>query len=97
LRVTDLDVLGHVNNAAYWEPVEEVLAARAPGRRLARAELEFRGGLDPSDTVELITAMPTEGATDELRTWLMVGSDVRASVVVRLLPADAGKTARASA
>ena len=26
---TDLDVLGHVNNAAYWAPVEEELARRA--------------------------------------------------------------------
>jgi acyl-ACP thioesterase len=101
LRVTDLDVLGHVNNAAYWEPVEEELATLAPRRRLARAELEFRGGLDPSDTVELISA-GADGVSDidsvaELRVWLTVGSDVRASAVVQLLPVVEEKAARASA
>lgn len=82
LRVTDVDVLGHVNNAAYWSPVEEMLAALAPGRRVASAELEFRGGLDPSDDVEVITV----GDGDELRLWLTVGGDVRASAVVLLAP-----------
>jgi acyl-ACP thioesterase len=82
LRVTDIDVLGHVNNAAYWQPVEEKLAEHAPGRRVERAELEFRGGIDPSDAVEVITVLDA----DELRLWLTVGTDVRASAVVRLAP-----------
>lgn len=37
LRSTDFDVVGHVNNAAYWEAVEELLPV-APGRW----EIEFR-------------------------------------------------------
>jgi acyl-ACP thioesterase len=94
LRVTDFDVLGHVNNAAYWEPVEEMLAALAPKRWLARAELEFRGGLDPPDVVELIAI---EADATELRTWLTVGPDVRASAVVQLLPAGSGEASGASA
>jgi acyl-ACP thioesterase len=81
LRVADVDVLGHVNNAAYWAPVEEMLARLAPGRRVARAELEFLGGLDRSDAVAIVSS-----GTEELRLWLMVGSDVRASAVVRLAP-----------
>jgi acyl-ACP thioesterase len=83
LRMTDFDVLGHVNNAVYWEPVEELLARHAPRRRVARAELEFRGGLDPADAVEVI-AVPNG---DELRLWLTVGADVRASAFVQLAPA----------
>ena len=31
LRFTDFDVLGHVNNANYWVPVEEELARRSRG------------------------------------------------------------------
>lgn len=37
LRKTDFDVIGHVNNAAYWESVEELLTV-GPGRW----EIEFR-------------------------------------------------------
>src|SRR4051812_39988114 len=32
LRATDLDVIGHVNNAAYWAPVEQELAHRGRPR-----------------------------------------------------------------
>jgi len=93
LRVTDIDVLGHVNNAAYWAPVEETLARLAPGRRVARAELEFRSGIEPADAVEVVVVLATasadaaDRADDELRLWLTVGSDVRASAVVQLAPA----------
>ena len=37
LRRVDVDVLGHVNNAAHWRPVEELLA----GRRPRSATIEF--------------------------------------------------------
>jgi acyl-ACP thioesterase len=84
LRVTDIDVLGHVNNAAYWAPVEEALARLAPGRRVARAELEFRSGLEPADAVTLLTLVARGDEGDELRVWLTVGPDVRASAVVQL-------------
>jgi acyl-ACP thioesterase len=82
LRVTDFDVLGHVNNAAYWAPVEEMLAGLGPGWRVARAELEFRGGLDRTDAVQTVEAL----AAGDLKLWLMVGNEVRASAVVRLTP-----------
>jgi acyl-ACP thioesterase len=80
LRVTDFDVLGHVNNAAYWAPVEEMLAGLAPGWSAARAELEFRGGIDPTDTVHTVEAL----VGGDLKLWLTVGTDVRASAVVAL-------------
>lgn len=90
LRVTDLDVLGHVNNAAYWAPVEEMRASLVPGSRIVRAEIEFRGGLDPTDPVEVLTELdqPPDGAPDVLRLWLTVGTDVRASALVQLAPAS---------
>jgi acyl-ACP thioesterase len=47
LRRTDVDTLGHVNNAAYFAAVEEVL----PGA--ARARLEYRRPVDLGDPVEL--------------------------------------------
>jgi acyl-ACP thioesterase len=83
LRVTDLDVLGHVNNAAYWAPVEEWLDGLPSGWRVDRAELEFRGGIDRTDAVQTVEAL----ADGDLKLWLVVGSEVRASAVVRLVPA----------
>ena len=40
-RASDLDVAGHVNNAAYWEPVEEMLWARSDPET-ADLEIEYR-------------------------------------------------------
>ena len=42
IRTTDLDVMGHVNNAAHWEAVEDELARRLPGRIPVAAECEYR-------------------------------------------------------
>lgn len=84
VRITDFDLLGHVNNAAYWIPVGDALAALEPRRAVARAEIEFRGGIDPGDVVELLR---TDGA-DDLRLWLLVEDEVRASTVVHLASAD---------
>ena len=54
LRVTDVDVLGHVNNAAYWHAVEDclpgtVLDLRAP----LRARLDYRHPIDLDEDVVL--------------------------------------------
>jgi acyl-ACP thioesterase len=73
LRATDFDALGHVNNAAYWEAIEDVL----DGRRPRRAEIEFREGIDPGERPQLVTA---SGADREF--WFEVAGDVRASVRV---------------
>jgi acyl-ACP thioesterase len=81
LRAADLDVLAHVNNAAYWVPVEEELARR--GRpRVAWAEMEFRGGLDGDEDVEVLTADTTEG----FASWCCVDGNVRASTLVACAP-----------
>ena len=95
LRATDIDLLGHINNAAYWQPVEEMLATAVPRRRVAGAELEFRGGIDPTDSVQMITE--PDAGPDELRLWLTVGAEVRASAVVQLVPAGSKEVRRPSA
>ena len=77
LRATDLDVVGHVNNAAYWAAVEDELARR--GRpRVRHAEIEFRTGLDLADAVAVAVA----GTEDGFAAWLCVDGDVRASVLI---------------
>jgi acyl-ACP thioesterase len=73
IRWADLDVVGHVNNAAYWEAVEEVCHQR--GLVPTFAEVEYAGGIDPGDDVALLTA----GAG----IWLTVDGTVRGSAVVR--------------
>ena len=47
LRATDVDLLGHVNNAVYWSAVEETL------RPLRSAVLEYRRPIDLGEPVEL--------------------------------------------
>lgn len=83
LRVTDFDVFGHVNNAVYWSAVEDELVAWRDGRRVGHCEIEFRAGIDPGDTPELLVA-----AGDDLWLWFVVGDDVRASARIEALPAD---------
>jgi acyl-ACP thioesterase len=53
LRFTDFDVLNHVNNAVYWEAVEEELARRRELRAPLRAELEHRAPIEPGADVEV--------------------------------------------
>jgi acyl-ACP thioesterase len=72
LRATDVDRLRHVNNAAYWAPVEEHLAARL--RLPHRALLEYRQPLDLGDTVEL--------RVHDAGLWFMVDGSVRAAAIL---------------
>jgi acyl-ACP thioesterase len=78
LRRTDLDILAHVNNAAYWEPVEEAFGG-VDGRRwagLKSAEMEYRVPITPEQPVSM-------GAAEDGRLWLC-GADgtFHASAVV---------------
>lgn len=59
LRHTDFDVLGHVNNAAYWEAVEELCDADGPPLPLG-AVVEHRAALEPGEAPLL--AHETAGA-----------------------------------
>jgi acyl-ACP thioesterase len=55
LRATDVDRMGHVNNAAYWSAVEHRLVGREPDlRRPYRAQLDYRHPLDLGEAVEVV-------------------------------------------
>ncbi len=54
VRRADLDVGGHVNNAAYWQALEEELAGW-PAERPLSAEIEHRAACGPGDA-ELLRA-----------------------------------------
>ena len=55
LRTTDVDLHGHVNNAAYWQALEERLAEGVPDvTQPLCARLEYRRPLDLDDPVELV-------------------------------------------
>lgn len=54
LRATDVDRMGHVNNAAYWSAIEHRLTGREPDlRRPFRARLDYRHPVDLGEDVEI--------------------------------------------
>ena len=62
LRRPDMDVLGHLNNAAYWEAVEETAARK--GLDLSaqlEAVLEYRRPIDLEDELELLYSAHADG------------------------------------
>ena len=64
LRAADVDVMGHVNNAAYWQAVEECLVdAPVDPRRPLRARMDHRHPVDLEDAVELATSVDDGGMT----------------------------------
>lgn len=69
-RATECDIAAHVNNAAYWRPLEEELLAGPEPERLD-AEIEYRAPAQP-------------GAKRMLRDgdyrWIVGGDEVHASV-----------------
>jgi acyl-ACP thioesterase len=71
VRSTDVDRLGHVNNAAYWAAVEQAWRGRLGGP--GRLVLEYRKPIDEGDAV-------TVAKTDN-NLWLLVDNDVRAAAV----------------
>ena len=79
LRATDLDRLGHVNNAATWAAVEEEIAGH--GLVPTFAEIEYPDAIEPGAEVELRSLIDESTAT--LNLWLLVADQVRASAVVR--------------
>jgi acyl-ACP thioesterase len=55
LRATDVDLHGHVNNAVYWQAVEELLPSlRVDPRLPLRAELDYRQPIDFGEAVALV-------------------------------------------
>jgi acyl-ACP thioesterase len=66
VRRADLDIVGHVNNAAVWCAMSEVVTGT-----VARATLTHHGSLERSDAVTLWS--------DASRLWLVVDDEVRVS------------------
>lgn len=94
LRFTDFDVLGHVNNAAAWSAVEEVLSTRRNLRAPLRAELEFRNAITERAAVDLrvldgtAAQSPEEtpagaGSSPATSVWLTGGATVFVSAELR--------------
>ena len=71
-RAIDLDLAGHVNNAAYWQPLEEELLAGDDPVQID-AEIEFRTPCQPG-VKQLLRRGP--------RRWIVGGEETHASIVV---------------
>jgi acyl-ACP thioesterase len=79
LRATDVDVHGHVNNAVYWQAVEDLLL-RGEGpdaSRPIRARLDYREPLDLADDLELAWS-----TGDRLDIAFVAGGRIRAAAAV---------------
>ena len=61
LRFADFDVLDHVNNAAYWQIVEEALAERRAVRAPLRAEVQHRSPIERDAEVQVAMAARQDG------------------------------------
>ena len=81
LRAVDYDVMRHVNNAAYWAAIEELLASQ-PGRgphprrgQPVRAILEYGAGIGPGEAVDLLV----ERDDTRIDVWFAVDKKIAAS------------------
>lgn len=66
LRFSDFDLLGHVNNAASWSVVEQLLVGVSSLKPPYRAELEYRDAIERDAEVVVATKVDS----DELRAWV---------------------------
>lgn len=90
VRHTDIDVLGHANNAIAWAMVEEALArsghrlGKGSSDRPCRAEVEFREPVLGSDDVTLHWTIDDDG----LHVWAVADVDGRpiCRVAARVAP-----------
>ena len=76
MRFTDFDAVGHMNNAAYWEIVEEHLAThrelRAPLRGVVEHVIQIEEGQQP--------VRFSEQPSEDLALQLCVGDTVHAAM-----------------
>ena len=83
LRATDLDVLGHVNNAVHWAAVEQVLqSVGGVGDGGWTVELEYRAPLEADDEPDLAVVRTADG----FACWLECDGVTRASAVAAARP-----------
>ena len=87
LRATDVDLHGHVNNAVYWQAVEDTVLRDGVDPRLPLvAELDYRDPVDLGDRVELAVFAAGDGVG--LGFW--VAGAARAVARIGPLTAQAG-------
>jgi acyl-ACP thioesterase len=82
-RFVDFDVMGHMNNAAYWNAVEEELSVRREIRHPMRAEMEYRQGVEPHNHASLVL----DGDDAAFSLWFVEDATTFASAKVWRLPA----------
>ncbi|MGK2929750.1 MAG: acyl-[acyl-carrier-protein] thioesterase [Acidimicrobiales bacterium] len=79
LRFTDFDLMGHVNNAVSWEPVEEALATRPELRAPLRVSVEHPASIEPGDAPEVTVVDRLDG----FDLWITSGDRTCSSARVR--------------
>jgi acyl-ACP thioesterase len=76
LRSSDVDLHGHVNNAVYWEAVEDALRETAVDASAPlAAELDYHNPVDLADLVDLVVE---DNRGEALSVGFRVGETVRA-------------------
>ncbi len=89
VRFADLDILGHVNNAAQWVAVEEVLALTEFPVTAIRAELEHGAGVEQHHNTHLRWLE----ADDGIDLWLMTDGVAGSVARVRRVGSQSGNQA----
>ena len=79
LRFTDFDLMGHVNNAVSWEPVEEALADRPDLRAPLRVSVEHPLPIDRGAEPQVVVAERDDG----LDLWITDGDRTCSTAQVR--------------
>lgn len=87
LRVTDIDPFDHVNNAVYWQAVEEIISARSELRTVPhRAVLEYLSPIIAGDDIVLRSRLDRSTPNrSTLTVWFLVGDALRAVAQVSAL------------
>jgi acyl-ACP thioesterase len=92
LRATDVDLHGHVNNAVYWQALEELLPTLGVDpRQPVQAELDYRQPIDFGEEIDLVAF------TDEGRNavaFVADGAAVRAVIRFGGIPREEPATGR---
>lgn len=90
LRAVDFDVFGHVNNAAYWAVVEEVLGddPKPP----FEASIEYRAGLEQEESVRIVERVDDDGG------WFLwlIGDEHSVAASVSFRPGPLGEAGPAN-
>ncbi|MET0901713.1 MAG: acyl-ACP thioesterase domain-containing protein [Acidimicrobiales bacterium] len=79
LRFSDFDVLGHVNNAACWQVVEQALSERRDLRAPLTAEVQHRTAIERNTTVDVRTARDGDG----LAVWVRADGPIAVTATVQ--------------